>query len=45
MFDRLKYLYDNGKLSAVGLYNAVSKGWMTAAQYNEIVNTSGDNLS
>ncbi len=32
MFERLKRLYDAGKLDAAGIQNAVAKGWITAEQ-------------
>ncbi|MFS1513620.1 XkdX family protein [Chengkuizengella sp. SCS-71B] len=37
MFDTLKRLYDTGKLNAAGLQNAISKGWITQEQYNQII--------
>lgn len=37
MFERLKRLYVSGKLTAVGLTNAVIKGWITEAQKQEIL--------
>lgn len=36
MFERLKELYDKGRMTKAGLKNAVRKGWITAAQYTEI---------
>ena len=36
MFDRLKYLYDNGLIKEANLNVAVSKGWITEEQKNEI---------
>lgn len=37
MFERLKKLYDNGRLTEAGLKNAViTKKWITAEQYTEI---------
>ena len=36
MFERIKRLYDNGSLSKDGLKNAVKKGLITEAQYEEI---------
>ena len=36
MFETLKRLYDNGKLTSDGLNNAVAKGWITQAQADEI---------
>lgn len=37
MFDRLKNLYINDRLSPVGLSNAVIKGWITEEQRQEII--------
>lgn len=37
MYDRLKRLYVSGKLTAVGLSNAVIKGWITEVQKQEIM--------
>ena len=37
MFERLKRLYDGGKITKEGLQNAVVKGWIMEEQYNEIV--------
>lgn len=36
MKTRLKKLYDAGRLPLDGLRNAVEKGWITAADYQEI---------
>lgn len=36
MFDRLKRLYEAGKITNTGLQNAVEKGWISAEQYKEI---------
>ena len=36
MYERLKRLYDEGKLDKYGLVNAVVKGWITTEQYEEI---------
>lgn len=36
MFERLKRLYNEGKLDAQGIENAVAKGWITADEYKEI---------
>jgi len=38
MFETLKRLFDTGKLNEQGLQNAISKGWITEEQYNQIVN-------
>lgn len=37
MFERLKRLYDTGKLNEQGILNAVTKGWITAEQAEEIL--------
>lgn len=36
MFDKLKEMYNKGKITKNGLKNAVKKGWINAAQYQEI---------
>lgn len=38
MFDRLKRLYAAGKISVAELQNAVTLGWISEAQYEEIIN-------
>lgn len=37
MFETLKRLYDTGKLNEQGLQNAVTKGWLTTGEYNQII--------
>lgn len=37
MFERLKRLYNEGKLDAQGIENAVAKGWITQEQADEIL--------
>jgi hypothetical protein len=37
MFERLKYLYESGKLAVAQLEVAVSKGWITEDQKQQIV--------
>lgn len=37
MYNRLKYLYEAGRLDEVGLGVAVSKGWITEEQKQEII--------
>ena len=36
MFERLKKLYEKGKLTKTDLRNAVTRAWITAEEYNEI---------
>ena len=36
MFERLKKLYKEERITKAGLKNAVIRGWITAAQYQEI---------
>lgn len=36
MFNRIKRLYDQGKLDKNGVKNAVLRGWITEDQYKEI---------
>lgn len=36
MYDRLRTLYLTGQLSDAGLQNAVTKGWITQAQADQI---------
>ena len=38
MFERLKRLYAEGKINETGINNAVTKGWITQAQADEIIN-------
>lgn len=40
MYERLKYLYGAGRLNEAGLEIAVSKGWITPEQKNEIISGS-----
>ena len=37
MFNRLKRLYEQGKITEAGLQNAVTKGWITQEEYNIII--------
>lgn len=37
MFERLKRLYNEGKIDAEALEKAVEKGWITEEQKNEII--------
>ena len=37
MFERLKRLYNAGKLDEQGILNAVAKGWITQEQAQEIL--------
>lgn len=39
MFETLKRLYLEGKLTVDGLENAVAKGWITEEQKQEITNS------
>ena len=36
MFNRLKRLYEQGKITEAGLQNAVTKGWITQEEYTLI---------
>ena len=36
MFERIKRLYNTGKLTKSGVKNAVVKGWITEAEYQTI---------
>lgn len=36
MFDTLKRLYDSGRLPAANLKNAVTLGWITPEQFQQI---------
>lgn len=38
MYDRLKRLYETGRIDSAGLQAAVDKGWITKAQKEEIEN-------
>ena len=42
MFERLKRLYNEGKLDEAAIRNAVTKGWLTEAQAEEILSSRGD---
>ncbi|MBR1397723.1 MAG: XkdX family protein [Selenomonadaceae bacterium] len=42
MFERLKRLYDNGQISKDAILAAVSKGWITKEQAEEIINLKND---
>ena len=37
MFDRLSKLYKDGRITEVGLQNAVDIGWITREEYNIII--------
>lgn len=37
MFERLKRLYNSGLLDEAAIRNAVTKGWLTEEQANEIL--------
>ena len=41
MFERLKKLYDAGRLSKAGLAKAVQRDWITAEEYDEITGEAG----
>ena len=42
MYERVKRLYAEGKISEEGINNAVTKGWITEEQAQEILNPSDD---
>ena len=42
MFDRLKKLYDNKRLTQAGLKNAVKRGWITREEYETITGEAYD---
>lgn len=37
MYERLKRLYNEGRVTQSQLRNAINKGWITAEEYAEIV--------
>ena len=37
MFDRLKTLYDAGRITGDGIANAVTRGWITQVQADDIL--------
>lgn len=37
MFERLKRLYNEGKIGVSAVWNAVEKGWLTKEQAEEIL--------
>ncbi len=39
-FDKVKFYYDNGNWTIEQVRNAVVKGWITAAQFEEITGES-----
>lgn len=39
MYDRLKRLYDSGSLDETGLQRAVSLGWITVEEKEQIMNS------
>ena len=43
MFDRLKRLYEQGKITEAGLQNA-AKGWITQEEYEYIIGAQGSFL-
>lgn len=43
MEERLRRLYHEGKLTIQELENAISKGWLTEEQFNDIVNEGVNN--
>lgn len=42
MFDRLKKLYDNKRLTKAELKNAVKRGWITGEEYETITGEAYD---
>lgn len=38
MYEKLKKLYEAGKIDENGIRNAVAKGWITEEQAEEIIN-------
>lgn len=42
MFERLKRLYNAGKLDEAAIRAAVAKGWLTEEQAEEILNPRSD---
>jgi len=38
LYNRLKRLYEEGRIDSNGLQNAVDKGWITPEEKNEIEN-------
>ena len=43
MEERLRRLYNEGKLTIQELKNAISKGWLTEEQFNDIINEGENN--
>lgn len=41
MFERLKRLYQEGQIKEEALHNAVTKGWITEDQVEEILSEKG----
>ena len=38
MYERIKRLYSEGRLDEAGVQNAVTRGWITQEQADEIIN-------
>ena len=45
MFERLKRLYNEGKIDEAAIRNAVTKGWLTEEQAEEILNPPDEQKS
>lgn len=45
MFERLKRLYNTGKITIEELHNAVDNGWITEEQFIEIIAGNIDDLN
>lgn len=45
MYNRLKRLYDEGRIDSAALQNAVDRGWITSEEKNEIENGNSGNAS
>ena len=43
MYERLKRLYNEGRLTKEGLENAVARGWITEEQMLEIIGRADGN--
>ena len=41
MYERIKRLYSEGRLDEAGVQNAVTRGWITQEQADEIINGAG----
>lgn len=44
MFERIKRLYEEGRIDAAGVWRAVDKGWITREEAELILNNQGESI-